>query len=368
MQKIVFMLSNMNIGGTEKAFLNLVDTLSPYEYDITLLLLEKTGGFLPDVPNWIHIESIPNSQQLLKEICDPPALVVKSLLTKKHYSRAAKLAATHLFFKITRNRTPYYKAILSKINNPTEYDIAIAYSGPFDFITVYVLEKIHAREKYQWIHFDISRFHFNQKTCKHLYPRFDKIYAVSDEARHSLVQKMPKIAPLVSTYRNIVSVEKCHQLAKEGTGFSDGFTGMRIVTLGRLGIEKGQLIIPEIANLLRTMDCCFKWYIIGDGATRNDIQLRISELNLNELVVMLGQQKNPYPFLQQADIYVQTSIHEGFCITLSEALAFDLPIVSTPFAGAKEQLTGHKNCYIVDRSADSMATIIRNLIFSMNGK
>ena len=41
MKKVLFVLNYMNIGGTEKAFLNLVDTLPPEEYDITLLLLEK---------------------------------------------------------------------------------------------------------------------------------------------------------------------------------------------------------------------------------------------------------------------------------------------------------------------------------------
>ena len=46
MKKILFVLNNMNIGGTEKACLNLLETLSPQEYEVTLMLLEKTGGYM----------------------------------------------------------------------------------------------------------------------------------------------------------------------------------------------------------------------------------------------------------------------------------------------------------------------------------
>lgn len=54
MKKVLFVLNNMNIGGTEKAFLNYVDTLPPEEYDVTLLLCEKSGGFLPYIPERVH--------------------------------------------------------------------------------------------------------------------------------------------------------------------------------------------------------------------------------------------------------------------------------------------------------------------------
>ena len=51
MKKIVFVLNNMNIGGTEKGFLNLLDTLSSDKFDITLILLEKLGGGVRSTPS-----------------------------------------------------------------------------------------------------------------------------------------------------------------------------------------------------------------------------------------------------------------------------------------------------------------------------
>ena len=52
----------------------------------------------------------------------------------------------------------------------------------------------------------------------------------------------------------------------------------------------------------------------------------------------MGTKTNPYRFYKDATIYVQTSRHEGFGITIAEAKVFKLPIVSTDVAGAREQL------------------------------
>ena len=72
----------------------------------------------------------------------------------------------------------------------------------------------------------------------------------------------------------------------------------------------------------------------------------------------MGTKTNPYPYLKQADLYVQTSIHEGFCITLGEAKVFGMPIISTEFAGAHEQLDGQMCCAVVQRSTTELCNAI----------
>ena len=79
-----------------------------------------------------------------------------------------------------------------------------------------------------------------------------------------------------------------------------------------------------------------------------------------------GTQINPYPFLKQADIYVQTSVHEGYGIAIAEAKAFDLPVVSTDCTGAYEQLQGRENSRIVGRKADEIAEAILEISRGVN--
>ena len=49
-KKIIFMIINMNVGGTEKALLNMISEIPKEKYDITILMLEKYGGFLNSIP------------------------------------------------------------------------------------------------------------------------------------------------------------------------------------------------------------------------------------------------------------------------------------------------------------------------------
>ena len=60
MKKVVFMVINMNIGGTEKALLNMVEEIDNNEYDVTIMMLEKYGGFLKDIPKWVNIKYFEN--------------------------------------------------------------------------------------------------------------------------------------------------------------------------------------------------------------------------------------------------------------------------------------------------------------------
>lgn len=52
---------------------------------------------------------------------------------------------------------------------------------------------------------------------------------------------------------------------------------------------------------------------------------------------------------------MQPSRHEGFCITLAEALCFNNPIVATNFTGAKEQLEHRSNGIVTGMSAEEIA-------------
>jgi glycosyltransferase involved in cell wall biosynthesis len=61
---------------------------------------------------------------------------------------------------------------------------------------------------------------------------------------------------------------------------------------------------------------------------------------------------------------VQPSRHEGYCITLAEARAFNKPIVTTDFVGAREQIQDGHNGLIVNFDQDEIANAIKKLIDS----
>ena len=55
-KKLLFMVINMNVGGTEKALLNMISEIPKKEYEITILMLEKYGGFLDSIPEGVKVD------------------------------------------------------------------------------------------------------------------------------------------------------------------------------------------------------------------------------------------------------------------------------------------------------------------------
>ena len=86
-----------------------------------------------------------------------------------------------------------------------EYDVAVAYAGPMDFISYFVINKIKAKKKIQWIHFDITKIGFDRDFAAKIYNRFDKVFAVSNEARNKLIDNFPGIKDKTEVFLNIVS-------------------------------------------------------------------------------------------------------------------------------------------------------------------
>lgn len=363
MKKILFMLSNMNVGGTEKAFLNLLSIIPQNEYDVTVLLLEKSGGFFNQIPSWVKIEELEGYSQSKGLILDPPLNIAKNYFKQKKFSACFNIAFLHLISKITGNREKYYKYVMSSFGKCNcSYDIAVAYAGPMDFITQYILDVVDAEKKIQWIHFDVSKFCFNVNYAKSVYPRFDKIYAVSDCAKDKLIKLIPEIEDVTETMHNVVSKDLCFEQALTAESFADEFDGTRILTVGRLSKEKGQDVIPYIVEKLVSEGYRFKWYLIGDGELYSPIEKLIKEKNLSDYLVLLGTKTNPYPYYKDCDLYVQTSLHEGYCITIAEALVFDKYIITTDVAGAHDQIKDKTQGIICECNEQSIFNEVKRFL------
>ena len=362
MKKVLFMLPSMELGGTEKSLLNLLDTLSENKYEITILLMQKKGRLLNQIPSWVTVREVPNYYEINYDFSMSPFILTLKYLSKLRLLRAANILGRHLWYRLTHNRNPYYNYVYRRHRLSGEYDTAIAYLGPYDQLSSYVLNCIDAKEKIQWIHFDVSKYLFYRETCRKMYPLFDRINVVSNEAKDALIGIIPEISSKTFVVPNVISEKKCKEMAESESGFTDNYIGTRIITVGRLSEEKGQDIIPETAYYLKKKGIIFKWYIIGEGTLETIIKEEIKEYKVDDHVLLLGAKENPYPFFKQADIYVQTSKHEGYGITLAEAKIFNLAIISTPCSGVAEQLERYANSRVVKRDPQVIAESIMLLL------
>lgn len=366
-KKIMFMVINMNVGGTEKALLNMISEMPKDKYDITILMLEEYGGFLDSIPSAVHVEFLKGYASIKDMLNNPPQITALKFLKKGKIVKAFNILSAHLITKIVKDKSIFFKYVLRDYHEiDEEYDVAVAYAGPMDFISYFVVNKIKSRRKIQWIHFDVTKIGFNENFAAKLYSKFDKIFVVSNEGKDKLISILPSLKYKIDKLLNIMSPELVVKMAAEESGFDDDFNGMRILTVGRLSKEKGQDLTITVLAKLKEAGYNVRWYCIGDGTARKEYEKLIKEFNVENEYILLGAISNPYPYMKECDLYVQSSRHEGYCITLSEARCFDNPIISTNFTGASEQIAHDQTGLIVSFNEQQMYNAIRQVLDNKN--
>lgn len=361
--KILFAVKNMNVGGVEKSLLSLLNTMDQEQYEVDLLLLEDFGGFMTEIPGCVNVIICKEYAAIKDAVNLPPIVVIKNYIQRKEFSKAVQLFFGYLRAKSTGHYELYYQAVFRDFPVlEKHYDVAIAYTSIISYLTWLVNYHVKADKRIGWIHFDISKLFVDHNFMRFLHQDMERIYVVSKDALDAFTAEFPELKEKCELRYNVVDRATILRLAEEPSVCIREPDMKTILTLGRLSTEKGQDIIPEVAAQLKSEGLRFKWYLIGDGSLRKIIEEKCIQYGIENNVVLLGTKINPYPYLRQADLYVQTSVHEGYCITLAEAKVFGMPIVSSEFAGAYEQLNGLTNSRIVEREVQALSEAVAKLI------
>src|SRR5699024_8641789 len=149
------------------------------------------------------------------------------------------------------------------------------------------------------------------------------------------------------------------QIATEHQPIFSGDTKV-IVTAGRLVQDKDQqTLIQAVAKVQKRLPVDL--VILGEGELEATLKQQAKDLEIENHVHFIGFQSNPYIYFEQADVFVLSSLREGFGHVLVEALATGTPVVSTNCKpGAEEVLNGGefgKLCE-VGNATDMAAAII----------
>lgn len=129
-----------------------------------------------------------------------------------------------------------------------------------------------------------------------------------------------------------------------------------ILTVARLNkTQKGYDITLEACKILKEQNKEFHWYAIGEGSYKKEMEEYISENDLSAYFTFLGTTANPYPYFKHADLYVQTSRHEGYGLSIAEARLLNTPVVTTNYDTVLMQMKHEKNGLITDMDARAVA-------------
>lgn len=357
MKKVVIVTRRMIMGGIEKALISMLELIPKDKYEVTLLVMESGGELEQEIPSRVKVEPLYGYEKTVMERVRNSISAGKFSLTYKicWYTFLARMQAKNRY-----KQEWYYAKRIPDLE--TEYDLAIAYYVPASLPVAFVIEKIRAKTKIAWIHSDVFSCIQELEQYKKYYQRYDKIFCVSEDARKNFIELFPKLMEKTSVFYNILDKRQMNLIAERADGFTDDFDGIRILTIGRLSSEKGQDVLPSVLLKLKSDGINVRWYCIGDGRFRQKVEQLIKKYGLEEHLILLGTINNPYNYIRQCDIYVQPSRNEGYCISLAEARAFNKPIVTTDFAGAREQIKSDENGIIVKFDENEIYKAVKTLI------
>lgn len=137
-----------------------------------------------------------------------------------------------------------------------------------------------------------------------------------------------------------------------------------IMSVGNLVEIKGFDMLIDVAYQVLRKNEEWKWYIYGEGPKRKELQNKINHLGLQDKVILKGQVNNIEEYYPKAAIFVMTSRMEGLPMTLLEAKANKLPIVSFDImTGPSEIIEDGVNGYLIEAyNINDMNLKIKKLI------
>jgi glycosyltransferase involved in cell wall biosynthesis len=142
---------------------------------------------------------------------------------------------------------------------------------------------------------------------------------------------------------------------------------LEVLCVGRLVPEKGQSLLVEAVADLRARGVDVRLTLVGDGPSRPSIEAQVARLGLRDHVHLTGAvgQDEIVERYAGADVFCLPSFAEGVPVVLMEAMATELPVVTTRITGVPELVDDGQNGVLVrpgraDALADALAGLAKD--------
>lgn len=368
MKKILFVVNTMGRAGAETALIELLNVLNVPDHKLYLYVIMGQGEMIEQLPSHVTLLNSSFSSQ--------------SVLTRK-----GKRAMVRTIWKAFFRNGGYFRKLGSVFRNAIEmkkkgkfqfdkllwrvlseggqrfqesFDLAVAYlEGASAY---YVADHVKARRKAAFIHIDYPGAGYTRKMDQGCWDRFDRIFGVSGEVREHFLSVYPEYEGKTGVFHNIVNQETIRLRARESGGFSDGYKGTRLLTVGRLTWQKAYDIAIGAMKLLKEAGYPVRWYVLGEGDQRKKLEKQIGALGLSEDFVLLGAVKNPFPYYTQADLYIHATRFEGKSIAIQEAQTLGCPVIASDCNGNREQIVDGQDGILCELTPEAIAASVVRLL------
>lgn len=319
--KILILNKCLMMGGIEKVLLETLKNLSELYDDIDLVLKDdykEQNLFLDEIPKNVKIH-----------------FLFEAYSGKNRIKKEIKRGIKRFFYPIK----------LKKFLKNKNYDVIIDFSyNLFNYKMKFDIPVIG------WAHFGAISHEDNniEKDIREgqKYKKYDKIIAICEEMRDEFVNELGIEANKVEMIYNAIDIEKIKKKSEEKNDELEKYLKEDyILQVSRMVPQKQPEELIEVYRELKKKGIKEKLYYVGNGKSYSEVQEKIKKYNLENDIILLGQQLNPYPFFKNAKLFLHTAKHEGIPTVLIESMALDTVVSAYSCPTGVKELLGENDEY-----------------------
>ena len=301
MKRIAIFQDNFDVGGIQKSLCNLLHMFDYENYVVDLYLSEKKSFWALDFPEQLNVKYLKKLPRFLSFIP----------------------------FDIAR------KLVKLDFSGCEEYDLAIDFNS-YQFSCALGALTVPAKRRVMWIHNNVGvklqsewKYRVLWFNFKDKFKYYDEFVPVSEALIEPFKECSGFYDKKYNVIQNTINVDEIYEKTLESTEFTVDESKLNFVAVGRLCHQKGyDIMLDKFSEACEVRDD-LHLYIIGGGDKQFPLEYQRDSLGLTDKVTFLGQQPNPFKFMEKMDAFISTSRYEGQPVNIMEAKALGLPLYCT---------------------------------------
>lgn len=244
-------------------------------------------------------------------------------------------SATWLYNKIIGNRGKY-DIVISYLQSPTMRIVGGCRDSSVKTIN-WIHNEFHNLSK-------LAVLYRSEKECIKSLVSYDATVYVADSAREAMKKCLPAIAGSKSyVIYNINDFKHIVELSTEPIeDISFDHKNLNIISVGRFTKQKAFDRLVRMIKFLQNNGVEAELFLLGDGSLKNAYVAEAERLHIKEKLHLLGFKTNPFKYVKAVDLFVCSSLHEGYSTAVTESLIVGTPVVTTQCSGMLELLGDNK--------------------------
>lgn len=319
-KKMLFYNGSLRMGGIERVLVEVLQNLDKDKYEIDLVIedgIRSLNVFEKDIPKYINLYYL-KSEELIQKT--------------DWYRQRKKILLYRIVYQIMMGYEGYIKRKnLKELVKKKKYDVVIDFDmGLSKFIDLIVTDK-----KIAWVHANIESWYKKKDRIERLgkrLSRYDKIVTICDAMKESTIKLYPFLKEKITRIYNPFNFERIRTLAEEKVDreLEYYFSEKYFVSVMRLTLtQKDFETLIKGFKLAKEKGIKEKLYILGDGPDKEKIKELIKKEKMEKEIFLLGNIKNPYPWIKNSEALVHSSKYEGLPTVLIEALILNKLVISS---------------------------------------